>query len=622
MLTGLPAWGMPLGAHGPWGHSQPRAHIPTPGRAQAVCCRAPPVPPLLGRTQGHLCTACPPQSSSPPAHPQCCQGALSGTPPTPCPPTSLTRHCCRARWHPCIPTPLSTQPCTHHCPWGPACSGGCPRSQPGTPQCLARCSRHATREHPPSGSFILREQHEGAGGRERTRAAQGTHERLPGTGSLPARGTCGLCSGAVQCPASAHCAARALQHSCLCAAPPTACPMPTARGLPACPAPSALPGHCPQPAAMLPANTAPGMLPTHCTEHCQGTAPCAAFTLPARCPEHAARALPHALPACCLHTACMLPRTRWQVTAPRTGSQLSPRCLCPHCPASALPHTAGPCRQGTARALPAPCTQQGCCLHTRHCTHCQRAVLCTLPTCSLGIAAHSARTHPTEQMGSALPACLLPGRSARGMPPACCLHMQCTEHAATAPRRRQPQHAASARCTALSSLPAHGPTGTASTRTAPSMLAVPGSGNMARAAARMHCDHRAHADNAEGTAGALPRVQCPRTLSRGHCQPMAPHRPACSVCAPGGHVQCVGTARSKGTQCPPSPCPVYVANRHFPLCATPRAPPITHSTLCPHGNTPPCTSHCPSTHPLCPPQPCAPAGASQPVCPWHPPHPP
>lgn len=111
----------------------------------------------------------------------------------------------------------------------------------------------------------------------------------------------------------------------------------------------------------------------------------------------------------------------------------------------------------------------------------------------------------------------------------------------------------------------------------------------------MHCDHRARADNAGGTTSAQPRVQCLRTrCAVGTASPQGRCAQACVLWEGADSRRCLctccpGTARSKGIHCPhPGPCPMYVANRRFPLCASPRA--------CQHTQRPVHLQHCAPMH--------------------------
>lgn len=118
--TELPARQPPPGGTQPLGAQPAPGRIPSPGRTQVICRRAPCAPIAEQYTQTPL------PSVSPPAGLRCCRGAPDGTPP--CQPTGLPHgspcHCCGAWCHPRVSAPLSTQTCTRHCPWGPACSWG------------------------------------------------------------------------------------------------------------------------------------------------------------------------------------------------------------------------------------------------------------------------------------------------------------------------------------------------------------------------------------------------------------------------------------------------------------------------------------------------------------------
>lgn len=196
----------------------PRSH-PVPGDTASPVppCQGGPksTSPLLGRSHGPR-TARPPQSSSPPAHPRCCRGAPSGSPhpvqptgpPTARPGTTAQLSATLA------PPPRSAQhhPAPSAAPGALPAAERCPCCPPGTPApCShrARCQWH--------------------GGCWRPCAAGEAQGRLPGTGSPPSCGTCGLCSGAVQCPGTAH---RAPGH---CSTLPRHCPPCTEHGKDAAP---------------------------------------------------------------------------------------------------------------------------------------------------------------------------------------------------------------------------------------------------------------------------------------------------------------------------------------------------------------------------------------------------
>lgn len=295
----------PRGHKGPGDTASPMLTSPAQGGPRRFVAE-PPVPTLLGRTQRHLCPPCPRHSSSTPAHPKHCREAPSGTPPPPppCQPTARPVTAVEAS------ATHAPPPCSAPSP-PPATACG-PYLQSGValvpcPACHAAQHTAPTMPHvstwPPAA------------------LAYGSSIRVLGAGASPGcwRGlwkaagnwvaACMQHVRAVQCPASVYHTAQALQQP-ACALPP--CCLPHAHGEGAA---------CllctEQSARALPLSLPPLPACCQCAAHCQS----AALTLPACCTEHATRALPHALAACCPHTACALPQA-----------------ACTHRPASVLPH--------------------------------------------------------------------------------------------------------------------------------------------------------------------------------------------------------------------------------------------------------------------------------------------